>query len=44
MSVHLFLWSACAVCGGLGFFNVPAGVNWLCGAVTFAALTQVIPH
>jgi len=42
MSLHMFLWIASSVCFALGFFNVPAGVNWLCGGLCFAALTQVL--
>ena len=42
MTFHHFCWIASFVCFVLGFANVPAGVNWLCGGLAFAALTQVL--
>jgi len=42
MSLHSFCWIAAVVSFALGAANVPAGVNWLCLGLAFAAATQLL--
>lgn len=42
MSLHTFLWVASTVAFALGAANVPAGLNWLCAGLAFAAATQLL--
>jgi len=42
MTLHTFLWIAATASFALGAANVPAGINWLCLGLAFAAATQVL--
>jgi len=42
MNLRFALWVASTVSFALGAVNVPAGVNWLCLGLAFAAATQLL--
>jgi hypothetical protein len=42
MNLHHLLWLLCVISFALGAGNVPAGVNWLCLGLAFAAATQLM--